>query len=415
MKGHHGRRRTYILVALGLLVVLVGLLAGTAWAKTPDSIVRAKAAVPFTGTSFTGAKAVLLAAEAANLAVASTPGPAVVLSHGSRIANDVALTFDVGGLDSTQYVPIVQWLIDHQIHATIFVAGVPGSQTSGGQAALALVKAHPDLFVIGNHSWDHPRFTEISVSKMQSQLNQTEAAISPLAGQSTKPFFRPPYGSYNSTVLSAVGSAGWHYLVTWDLSTGDSSPVSDGGPTAAAIVSKVKANVQSGSIVLMHLGGSNTYAALPGVVAAVQAKGLKPVTLTELLADDPTVTRYQQTDSHLVYAGTWYTFKATGSSGGSYARANTTGSLVTIKFNGRYLAWIATVGTTLGKAWVSLDNGTPVSINLAASSTKRQVSVWNTGMFATAGAHVVKISRDTSSATGKYISIDAVDVVGTLQ
>ena len=164
----------------------------------------------------------------------------------------------------------------------------------------------------------------------------------------------------------------------------------------------------------MHLGGSNTYAALPGVVSAVQAKGLKPVTISELLADNPVATRYEETDSHLVYSGTWYTFKATGSSGGSYARANTAGS-VTIKFNGTYLAWIATMGTTLGKAWVSLDNGTAVNVNLAASTTKRKVSVWNTGIFATAGTHVVKIWRDTSSATGKYISIDAVDVVGTLQ
>jgi len=402
MKGYHGRRRTYILVALALLVVLVGLLAGTAWAETPGPVVSAKAAVP-------------LVTKEASFTVASTPGPAIVITHGSRTANNVALTFDMGGLDSTQYMPIMQWLIDHQVHATIFSTGAVGSQTSAGRAVLALVKAHPDLFRIGNHSWDHPNFTTISVSTMQSQINQTESAISPLAGESTKPFFRAPYGSYNSTVLSTVGSLGWRYLVAWDVSTGDSSPVSQGGPTAAGIVSRVKAYVQPGSIVLMHLGGSNTYAALPGVVSTVQAKGLKPVTISELLGDNPTVTRYEQTDPHLVYSGTWYTFRATGSSGGSYARANTAGSLVTIKFNGTYLAWIATMGTTLGKAWVSLDNGTPVNINLAASTVKRQVNVWNTGIFATAGTHVVKIWRDTSNATGKYISIDVVDVVGTLQ
>ena len=36
-------------------------------------------------------------------------------------------------------------------------------------------------------------------------------------------------------------------------------------------------------------------------------------------------------------------------SGGSYKRANTNGTSVTVKFNGTYLAWIATKGTTLGK------------------------------------------------------------------
>ena len=67
-----------------------------------------------------------------------------------------------------------------------------------------------------------------------------------------------------------------------------------------------------------------------------------------------------------VYAGTWSTFSTTGASGGSYKRANTSGASVTVNFNGTYLAWIATTGTTLGKAYVSLDGGAAQSINLAA-------------------------------------------------
>ena len=60
--------------------------------------------------------------------------------------------------------------------------------------------------------------------------------------------------------------------------------VADGGPTAADIVAKLSADARSGSIVLMHLGGYHTLDALPGILAAIEAKGLQPVTLTELLA-----------------------------------------------------------------------------------------------------------------------------------
>ena len=134
-------------------------------------------------------------------------------------------------------------------------------------------------------------------------------------------------------------------------------------------------------------------------------------TLDQATALPPT--RYQQADSHFVYAGTWATFTTTSASGGSYTRANTSGASVTVSFTGTYLAWIATKGTTLGKAYVSLDGGTAVSVNLAASAVAYQQSVWNTGTL-TAGAHTVKIWWDTTNTAGKYISVDAFDVLGTL-
>ncbi len=125
-------------------------------------------------------------------------------------------------------------------------------------------------------------------------------------------------------------------------------------------------------------------------------------------------TRYEQTNSRLVYQGAWYTFYATGSSGGSYKRANTDGASVTVTFEGTYLAWIATKGTTLGKALVSLDGGPAVSVNLAASTTQRQQKVWTTGTLSP-GTHTVKIRWDPTNLAGKYISIDAFDVIGVLK
>jgi peptidoglycan/xylan/chitin deacetylase (PgdA/CDA1 family) len=215
------------------------------------------------------------------------PGGAAVtvISHGPRTVKNVALTFDMGGrLDPA--VDIVQWLINHGVHATLFPTGKSGTQTSEGLHAMQLAATRPDLFDFGNHSWDHPDFTTLTAAQMADQLTRTEAALLPIVG-TTKPWFRPPFGASNTAVRAGVGAAGWRYSVIWDVDTIDWRPVDNGngpaGPTAGQIIAKVKDNARGGSIVLMHLGGWNTLEALPGILAATQTLGLQPVTLTEML------------------------------------------------------------------------------------------------------------------------------------
>lgn len=127
----------------------------------------------------------------------------------------------------------------------------------------------------------------------------------------------------------------------------------------------------------------------------------------------PSPIRYEQADPHFDYTGTWATFSTAGASAGSYKRANTEGASVTVQFIGTYLAWIATRGTTLGKAFVSLDGGPAESVDLGASKVAYQQKVWTTGDL-TGGAHTVRIWWDPANLVGKYISIDAFEVLGTL-
>jgi len=208
--------------------------------------------------------------------------PATVVSHGSRSSGKIALTFDMGGrLDPAS--AIVAWLVDHDVAATLFPTGKAGTTTTEGLAALQLAAAHPELFDVGNHSWDHPDFRDLTAVQVAEQLLSTENALAPIVGASTKPWFRPPYGGWNDRVLNRVGAAGWAEVVLWDVDTIDWRPVADGGPTAADIVAKIEASARGGSIVLMHLGGYHTLEALPDILAAIEAKGLEPVTLDELL------------------------------------------------------------------------------------------------------------------------------------
>ncbi len=124
------------------------------------------------------------------------------------------------------------------------------------------------------------------------------------------------------------------------------------------------------------------------------------------------LTRYQQT-SALMYAGAWSNFRIPRASFGSYWRSSAPGASVTIPFKGTRLDWIATKGTTLSKADVYVDGAFVTTVDLANPVVLYQQNVFTTGTLAD-GYHTVKIVRNAHDATGKFISLDAVDVLGTL-
>jgi peptidoglycan/xylan/chitin deacetylase (PgdA/CDA1 family) len=208
-------------------------------------------------------------------------GSALMLSNGSRDSNQVALTFDLGN-ELTPTVDVVTWLVDNDVPATMFVEGQTVSTTDAGRKALELIAAHPDLFTVGNYSWDGTAFTQLTTDQIAEQLTLAENAIATATGRSTKPFFRPPLGAQDARVRSTGGSLGWVYMIMWDVDTLDAKAPSEGGPTAADIVAKVLSRAQPGSIIRMHVGGYNTLEALPGIVDGLRARGLDPVSLNTL-------------------------------------------------------------------------------------------------------------------------------------
>jgi peptidoglycan/xylan/chitin deacetylase (PgdA/CDA1 family) len=185
---------------------------------------------------------------------------------------------------------IVNHLVSHQVDATIFMTGAMADSTAtdAGRQVLGIIQARPAQLTLGNHSYSHPSFTTLTAAQMADELRRTEVAIARSCSQDPKPFFRPPNGAYSAAVLAGVGAAGYALTVTWDIDTIDWRPINNpggpAGPTADQIVSKVLTNAQAGSIVLMHLGGYETYKALPRIIDGLRAKGLDLVNLDALLA-----------------------------------------------------------------------------------------------------------------------------------
>ena len=184
---------------------------------------------------------------------------------------------------------IMDWLVAHDVHASIFMTGAiaASANTDAGRRVLAIVDDHPAQFTLGNHSYTHRDFRTLSAAEIDDELSRTVAAFAPSCDQDSRPFFRPPSGGYDADVLAAVGAAGYRKTVTWDIDTIDWRPIANDppGPTADQMVAKVLGKAQNGSIVLMHLGGYETLAALPRIVAGLESAGYDLVTLDEMLGD----------------------------------------------------------------------------------------------------------------------------------
>jgi peptidoglycan/xylan/chitin deacetylase (PgdA/CDA1 family) len=208
----------------------------------------------------------------------------------------VALTFDMGG----RLVPgrdIVNRLILDRVCTTFFPTGAMGA-TAEGQAILKLIGAHPELFEVGNHTYHHcdlrsggggspttapcPK-TRPGNAFIADEMTRAAAVIRAATGMEPAPYWRAPYGAVDITVRNAVAAAGYTKTFGWDVDTIDWRPVVEGGPTAAQIAEVVAVNAVNGSDVLMHLGGFNTYDALPSMVQRLRARGFTPTTISQIL------------------------------------------------------------------------------------------------------------------------------------
>ena len=172
----------------------------------------------------------------------------------TRRGGTVYLTFDDG---PSPYTPaILNILSATHSTATFFELGFRQAEYP---AEAASVRAQGSS--VGNHTYNHPNLTKLTSGQIRWQI-----AHGPRSG-----CVRPPYGATNSTVRHIMSQQGLHQVL-WTVDTRDWSR-----PGTKHIVKAATApTVRSGTIVLMHDGGgdrSQTVAALPQVIAALQQRG----------------------------------------------------------------------------------------------------------------------------------------------
>ena len=187
----------------------------------------------------------------------------------------VALTFDDGPGPST--AATIALLRRFRQRATFFLVGRNLSAWS------AMPRAELTVGAVGDHTWSHPFLTRIAPAKVDSELARTQAALASVTGSAVR-LFRPPYGFHDPVVDREAARLGMREVL-WSLDSHDSYPPP--GATAGAIVRTLAGRLRPGSIVLMHENLPQTARALPAVLRLLRARGLRSLSVPELLRRDP--------------------------------------------------------------------------------------------------------------------------------
>jgi len=191
---------------------------------------------------------------------------------GGRRSNAVALTFDDGPGEYTRR--LLEVLQAAGAHATFFVVGNRLQYWPG------VVRDEEKVGVVGDHSWSHAHLTTLPRWLAWLELARTQYAVSQELGHAPR-LFRAPYEEHDPALDATVGSLGL-VEVFWSVLSGDDQPKA----TARSVVRNVLAGLRPGAIVLMHDIHPWTLRALPRILRAIRLRGLRAVTVPELLALD---------------------------------------------------------------------------------------------------------------------------------
>jgi cellulose synthase/poly-beta-1,6-N-acetylglucosamine synthase-like glycosyltransferase/spore germination protein YaaH/peptidoglycan/xylan/chitin deacetylase (PgdA/CDA1 family) len=205
----------------------------------------------------------------------------------------IALTFDDG--PDPRWTPgILSVLEEKHVPATFFVTGV-----NADSDPRLLKREYADGNDIGNHTYTHPSFDQVSRAQLQIELNLTQRLFESTLGIRTL-LFRPPYGIDHqpesaSEVAQLPLPQSMGYLIIGARIDPDDWGEPGGGPPAPSdvlvqrVLDQVAGKVpgaRGGNIILMHDGGgdrSHTVAALPVVIDRLEAQGYQFVTVSDLL------------------------------------------------------------------------------------------------------------------------------------
>jgi peptidoglycan/xylan/chitin deacetylase (PgdA/CDA1 family) len=267
------RRRAVALIAVlaGLVIVAIALLSQGSGSAARRGRGLAAGTAPRNGPA-----PAVQPENDKQAAVSSVLAYTPFIKEGTARKPEVALTFDDG---PGPYTPGVLSVLErYGVHATFFIIGRMLQYFS--ESARREVR---DGDVLGDHTQTHPAMARLSAHDQYEQIFEQAARVE-LQGARRPDLFRPPYGSFDATTMAQL--ARLHMLmVLWSVDTDDYAQ-----PGVGAIVQRALEGAHPGAIILMHDAGgtrTETVEALPIIIRALRARGLKPVTVPQLLADDP--------------------------------------------------------------------------------------------------------------------------------
>lgn len=213
--------------------------------------------------------------------------PATSFYRGNTSRRMVSYTFDAGS-DLGFAGQILDFLKNRGIKASFGMTGKWATTNPTYVQRMANEGHH-----IFNHTWSHDSLTgrstgksPLSPARRTEELVTTNRKILRLTGKSTKPYFRPPYGDFESSVLRDVGANGYKKNVMWSVDS-----LGWKGLTAAAICDRVVDSMDAatfqgnGYIILFHVGAQSQDAnALPCITRKLKNRGFRFGTVPQVIA-----------------------------------------------------------------------------------------------------------------------------------
>ncbi|MSQ29489.1 MAG: polysaccharide deacetylase family protein [Dehalococcoidia bacterium] len=218
--------------------------------------------------------------------VATQQAPRVTGAHARVIdraptsEKGVALTFDAGA-DRGYAEQILDTLRDTGVHASF---GMTGQWAEANPDLLRRMVAEGHQLI--NHTQTHDSFTGFSTGRgpksteaRARELALTEAAVQRIAGVTTKPYFRPPYGDMDASVSEDVYAQGYDIVAMWTVDS-----LGWNGLSRSGIEARCQRLAAPGAIYIFHVGSaSQDGPALPAVIDGLRQQGYQAGTLDWLL------------------------------------------------------------------------------------------------------------------------------------
>lgn len=177
--------------------------------------------------------------------------------------------------DNADIPQLIKILDEAGIRATFFVVGDWCDKYP--ESVKALYDAGHE---IGTHSDTHADMTRLDRDGILRELRDSADKVEKVTGKRPT-LFRPPSGAYNTEVIELAEQEGF-YPIQWDC---DSIDYKD--PTPEQMKQRILRKLRQGSIMLFHSGAKNTPAALPGIIAEIQAQGYEIIPVSELILPPP--------------------------------------------------------------------------------------------------------------------------------
>jgi cellulose synthase/poly-beta-1,6-N-acetylglucosamine synthase-like glycosyltransferase/peptidoglycan/xylan/chitin deacetylase (PgdA/CDA1 family) len=200
--------------------------------------------------------------------------------------NKIVISFD-DGPDRRWTPKILDILKEKHVPAVFFVIG-----EAANTAPDILKREYNEGHEIGNHTFTHPKFDEVSHTQVRWELNLTQRLIESTLGVKSI-LFRPPYGidhqpEYAEEVAPLPYPQEMGYIIVGQRIDPDDwrMTATNSQRPAKEIADDVLRQAKSGNIILLHDGGgerAQTVAALPLIIDELREQGYQFTSVADLL------------------------------------------------------------------------------------------------------------------------------------